>query len=147
MPLSASALRAVFARSGKPSAQTYFFADAPSDVAATIVSSLGEPLESSPVLVSWRSDIDWVVITPRELIVNKDKRVSRVPVTDIVEVEPLKRDAVTHRPLPKTEMNQLHVVLRTGESIDVQIDQGGAFIGFWNVLTSLQAANRARETR
>lgn len=142
MALSASALRGVFNRSGGAAAQTYLVDETSTDIPAFVETAIGSDVNDA-VLLSWQSEGDWFVLTPDHLIISHKKAVRRVPVPEIARVTPVKTDTATNRPLLKNEMSWFRVALRCGEVLTFRVDPGRSFIGVWNVLTSIEAANRA----
>jgi hypothetical protein len=148
MPLSASAIRGIFARSGAASQRTRLFDDVPAQIATSVL-AVTRTLEAKvePVLLTWRSESDWLLITPTQLVISTRGTVRLVPVSTIVRVEPVKTDAGSNRPLPKNAMSELRLTQNTGASIVVDADCGRAFVGIWNVIASMEAANRERASR
>lgn len=139
MSLSASALRAAFLRSGAPGDKTGFFENAPSKIAAVIARALPMQDDNQPVLISWSSEVDWFVITPREVVVSESGTLRRVPITAVREVAPIR--IADGRPVMKTDMTGLELRLTSGDPLCIHAEKGRPFSGVWNAVKAIERAN------
>ena len=137
MPLSASALRAAFRRSGAGGSRAGEIESAPQEIAVAIRSALGAVRDADrPVLACWSGADDWVAVAPTEIYVRRSGRLARLSVSDIVEVAP----ASERR--PKTDSTELDVRFATGELVRISADAGPAFVGMWNALLALMRSTK-----
>ncbi len=138
MPLSRSALAAVFRRSGSPGAHTMIFEDADPFIRKVLQLELERRrTHDTPVIVTFFSPQHWSVITTDGLLACDSSAVRFVAAHDVQKVSPVRFEG--GRPLPKTEMNTLRVSVRDGTEVDVKTDPGATFSGLWNVLKAFEA--------
>ncbi|HKO57352.1 MAG TPA: hypothetical protein VJ276_15865 [Thermoanaerobaculia bacterium] len=76
MPLSASAIRAIFRRSGAAGQRTCLFDDAPPDICVAVDDVLQGA--GPPVLITWQSTHEWTAFTASEMVVSRDGRLQRI---------------------------------------------------------------------
>lgn len=93
-----------------------------------------------PILVCSKSPDDWVLLTSRRLVGHQPGRVFDLPWTDIEDAtvdESHKRAVFSSRQLGKEGWERLKVILRRGGAVEIELEAGPAFFGFWNVLRAV----------
>jgi hypothetical protein len=136
MPLSKSALAAVFKRSGSASAHTTLYDDAPAKTqqfAKTELLRAG--VGGEPILMTMFSPDEWSVVTTRELLATQNGETRLVSADEVYKVTPVWNEDQFR----KTELDTLQVLLRDGTTLMMRTDSGQAFSGLWNVLKSFEA--------
>lgn len=100
-----------------------------------------------PILTCSKSPDEWVLLTSRRLVVHQPGRVLDLPWADIEDAtvdESHKRAVFSSRHLGKEGWERLKVILRRGGAIEVELEAGPAFFGFWNVLRAVGAMSSTR---
>jgi hypothetical protein len=139
MPLSKSALAAVFRRSGAPGEHTTLLQDARTEIKQLVENKLREKsISGEPVVVTMFSQFNWSVITTHAMLVAHEGEVKIASRDDVVTVEPAWHDGADR----KSDLNTLAVTLRDGSTLLIRTDAGRPFSGVWNVLKTFEAEGR-----
>ena len=89
------------------------------------------------VLLYFRDPKHWVLLTTEQVVTWQAERVLYIPWDEIenatVDAAHL-NEAMTSSPDGKLALERLSIVLRTGGSVELEVEAGAAFFGFWNVL-------------
>jgi hypothetical protein len=135
-----------FHRSGHEGQWTRPFDDFPEDVRANLLNMATVRGEELPVLSYFRDPEHWVLLTTEQVITWRPERILHLPWNEIenatVDATHV-NGAVASIPNGKLALERLTILLRGGEAVELELEAGAAFFGFWNALKMVAALNKA----
>ena len=132
-----------FYHSGDEGRWTRSFEDLPQEVRASLLNMAAVRAEELPVLSYFRDPEHWVLLTTEQVITWRPESVLRLPWS---EIENATIDSsqfnVVSSPAGKLGLERLRLLLRGGEAVELELEAGKAFFGFWNVLKMVAALSK-----
>jgi hypothetical protein len=134
-----------FHRTGHEGKWTRSFDDLPEDVRASLLSMAAVRDEELPVLSYFRDPEHWVLLTTEQVVTWRPERILHLPWSEIenatVDATHV-NGAVASSPSGKLALERLKLLLRGGETVELELEAGAAFFGFWNALKMVAALSR-----
>ncbi|WP_163995888.1 hypothetical protein [Pyxidicoccus caerfyrddinensis] len=130
----------IFERTGDRGAYTRPFAELPADVQIRLMEQVMVRSDELPVIACFRDPMEWVLLTTERVVIRQSEEVVTLPwselknaTTDIAHVNQM----LAMGPAGKLALSRLTLVRHTGEALEVELEAGPPFFGFWNVLKSI----------
>lgn len=135
----------MFYRSGQEGHWTRPFEELPLDVREQLLGMAEVQGRELPVLSYFRDEENWVLLTTEQLIAWRPQQVLRLPWSELenatVDAKDMGR-AVSAKPHGKLDLTRLQLILRRGDTVELELEAGAAFFGFWNVLKMVAAMGK-----
>ncbi|WP_338870669.1 hypothetical protein [Myxococcus stipitatus] len=133
----------IFQRTGGNGAWTRPFDELPAMVQAQLLGQVALPEHELPALACVQTSARWILLTSERLVLRRESETLEVTWGDI---EGVKLDAeranslLALGPGGKMALSRLTLIRRGGEPVELALELGPAFFGFWNVLLSIAAS-------
>jgi len=135
-----------FYRSGREGMWTRPFDDFPAKVRTSLLNMAAVRGGELPALSYFRDPEHWVLLTTEQVITWRPEGILHLPWS---EIEKVTVDAahvsgtLASSPNGKLALARLKILLRGGGAVDLELEAGAAFLGFWNALKMVAAMNNA----
>ncbi|QRK08592.1 hypothetical protein JQX13_53380 [Archangium violaceum] len=133
----------VFQRAGGQGAYTRPFVELPTDVQIRLMELAMVRSDELPIIAYFRAPTEWVLVTTERVIIRQAGGGCTIPwselkdaTTDISHVN----GALEMGAGGKLDLSRLKLIRHEGEAIEVELEAGRSFFGFWNVLKSISSA-------
>jgi hypothetical protein len=131
-----------FYRTGQEGQWTRPFEGLPPDVRANLLNMAAVRGDELPVLSYFRDAEHWVLLTTEQVITWRPEHILRLPWSEIenatVDASHVSA-ALASGPDGKRSLERLRLLLRGGEAVELELEAGAAFLGFWNALKMVAA--------
>jgi hypothetical protein len=105
-----------------------------------ILQGVGLTHQEVPVIGSFRSQNDWLLITTDRVFWSERDNVKSIPTTSILSVSPSQFGKVS-----KQAMCCLHIHTADAGDVTLEVEEGRPFFGIWNVLKHFAARNKRKD--
>jgi hypothetical protein len=126
-----------FHRSGQAGQWTGPFDDLPADIRAHLLNMAAVQGDELPVLSYFRDPERWVLLTTAQVVTWRPEGILHLPWSELehVTVKPSHiHGALASNPKGKLALDRLMIQLRGGVAVELELEAGAAFFGFWNAL-------------
>jgi hypothetical protein len=134
-----------FYRSGRTGQWTHPFDDFPEEVRINLLNMAAVQGAELPVLSYFRDSKHWVLLTTEQVVTWQPERVLRIPWREIenatVDESHVSRTSISGLN-GKLMLDRLTILLRGGGAVELELEAGAAFIGFWNALKTVAALSK-----
>lgn len=133
----------IFQRTGGNGVWTRPFDELPAVVQAQLLGQVSLSEQEFPALACVQTSARWILLTTERLVLQRESETLEVTWGDI---EGVKLDAeranslLALGPGGKMALSRLTLIRRGGEPVELALEPGPAFFGFWNVLLSIAAS-------
>jgi hypothetical protein len=139
-----------FYRSGQEGRWIRPFDDFPEQVRAYLVRMVDARAGELPVLSYFRDAQHWVLLTTKQVVTWRPERILHIPWSEIenatVDAAHVKY-SLASSPNGKLALERLRILLRGGETVELELEAGAAFFGFWNALKMVAAMGKYEERK
>ncbi len=135
-----------FYRSGREGTWTRPFDDFPAEVRTSLLDMAAIRGGELPVLSHFRDPEHWVLLTTEQVMTWRPDGILHLPWNEIEDATvdaAHVNETLASNPNGKLALNRLKILLRRGETVELELEAGAAFFGFWNALKLASSMNKA----
>lgn len=130
----------IFERTGDRGAYTRPFAELPAAVQIQLMEQVMVHSDELLVIACFRDPTEWVLLTTERVVIRQAAEVVTLPWSELKDATADIAHAnrmLAMGPAGKLALSRLTLVRHTGEALEVELEAGRPFFGFWNVLKSI----------